>query len=191
MEFFDRFKKKEPRALSAPPAAKPQPLGPALVEIARIITNGDDAVLRDAAACAEDPRGWFEAHQERYEERCIDSPDDLDLVLWLGLADLLEEHGWVCERDWKDELEDFLYFLGHLKGAQSLGLPMEPAWFREDGDIPLWCGILADKWSAQGIQVAAIDIDSDSYVLFPATAGQLSQLRQLADAVGHRIDGIE
>ena len=119
MGLFDMFKAK-----GTPPSepSNAAPLGVALVEIARLISGGDAAVLQETAACAQDPNGWFEAHQERYEERSVDSPHDLDLVQWLGLVDILEEHGWVCERDWKDELEDFSYFLQNLKGFHTLGL---------------------------------------------------------------------
>ncbi len=190
MELLNGFQNRETPSLPPDlPKEAPKPLGPALVEIARMITNGDEAVLREAAACAQDPKGWFAAHQERYEERGVDSPDDLDSVQWLGLVDLLEEHGWVCERDWQDELEDFLYFLENLKGFRALGLELDESWFDEEDDIPAWCTILTEKW--EGVCVAAIDIDSDSYVLFPIAAPQLAQLQKLAEEIGHRIDAAE
>ena len=107
------------RAKETPPPEPPKPeakdLGPVLMEIARIISSGDEAVLRDITACTEDPASWFTAHQNRYEERGVDSVGDLDLVQWLGLVDILEEHGWVCERDWKDEHRD----IAPLKQAED------------------------------------------------------------------------
>ena len=187
MGFFDRFKKNE----TAPEALEPsvKPIGPTVAELARMISSGDEAVLRDITACTEDPAGWFASHHERYEERSVDSPDDPDLVQWLGLVDLLEEHGWVCDRDWKAELEDFLFFLQNLKGYQALQLTLDPDWFDEDEDIPAWCGILSEKW--EGVCVAAIDIDSDCYVLFPTAFPQLAQLQKLAEEIGHRIVAVE
>ena len=121
MGLFGMFRAKETPP-PQPPKTEPKPLGPVLEEIARIISGGEEAVLQDAASCARDPKGWFAAHQERYEERGVDAPDDLGLVQWLGLVDILEDRGWVCERDWKDELEDFSYFLQNLHGFQKLGL---------------------------------------------------------------------
>ena len=183
------------RAKETPPPEPPKPeakdLGPVLMEIARIISSGDEAVLRDITACTEDPASWFTAHQNRYEERGVDSVGDLDLVQWLGLVDILEEHGWVCERDWKDELEDFSYFLQNLHGFQKLGLELDPDWLDEDEDISAWCGVLTEKWAVQGVRIAAIGIDSDSYVLFPATAPQFAQLQKLAGEIGHCIDAVE
>ncbi len=190
MGIFDRMKEQEPAPEDLPaPAAEGKPFGPNVLEIAKLISSGDEAVLKDVSACTEDPAGWFTAHQDRYRERCILSPDDPELIQWLGLVDILEEHGWVCERDWKDELEDFSYFVQNLHGFQKLGLELDPDWLDEDEDIPARCGVLTEKW--EGVCVAAIDIDSDSYVLFPATAPQFAQLQKLAGEIGHCIDAVE
>ena len=198
MGIFDRFKKKgadSDTPATAPtlptPVAAPKLSAPVLIEIARLISSGDEAVLRDVSTCAEHPQDWFEAHQDRYEERGVDSAGDLDLVQWLGLVDILEEHGWVCERDWKDELEDFLFFLQNLKGYQTLHLTLDENLFEPDQDIPAWCNILAEKWKEQGARVAAIGIDSDSYVLFPILIAQFPALQKLAEEIGHCIDLVE
>ncbi|MCI8422483.1 MAG: hypothetical protein HFF50_02965 [Lawsonibacter sp.] len=192
MGIFDFFKKQSPDPAVPPaPAAERKPFGPNVVEIAKLISAGDEAVMADIAACTGDPAAWFEAHQARYKERCVLSADDLEKIQWLGMVDILEEHGWVCERDWKDELEDFSYFVQNLHGSQKLGLEMNPDWFDENEDIPLWCNILTEKWSAQGVRLAAININSDSYVLFPASAEQYSALQTLAKSIGQYIDYVE
>ena len=190
MGIFDHFKKQAPAPeVPSAPEAKCKPFGPNVLEIAKLISSGDKAVLKDVSACTEDPIGWFTAHQDRYGERCILSSDDPELIQWLGLVDILEEHGWVCERDWKDELEDFSYFVQNLHGFQKLGLELDADWLDEDEDIPAWCGVLTEKW--EGVCVAAIDIDSDSYVLFPVASLQLAQLQKLAEEIGHCIDAVE
>ena len=192
MGIFDRFKKQDPAPeTSSAPETECKPFGPNVLEIAKLISSGDEAVMADITACTGDPAAWFQTHENRYMERGVTSADDLELVQWLGLVDILEEHGWVCERDWKDELEDFSYFVQNLHGFQKLGLELDPDWLDEDGDISEWCGVLAEQWSAQGVRMAAIDIDSDSYVLFPAAAPQLAQLQGLAGEAGHRIDYVE
>lgn len=189
MGFFDHFKKNEAAPEPLEPSVKS--IEPTVVELARVISSGDEAVLRDITACTEAPADWFTAHQDRYRERCILSSDDLELIQWLGLVDILEEHGWVCERDWKDELEDFSYFLQNLHGFQKLGLELDPDWLDEDEDISAWCGVLTEKWAAQGVRIAAIGIDSDSYVVFPATAPQFDELQRLAGEIGQCIDAVE
>ena len=192
MILFDRFKKKEASpAASAAPAVERKPYGPNLIEIARLISRGDEAVLRDLTACTGDPTAWYDAHQGQYFERSITSAKDPELVQWIGLVDILEEHGWVCERDWKDELSDFLYFVENLNGFQALGLYICPDWFDADGDIPAWCKILTEKWTSQGVRIAVIGIDSDSYVLFPYPVSQLPTLQRLAGEIGQCIDFVE
>lgn len=192
MGIFDRFKKQNPAPATPPaPTAEPKPFGSRVLEIAKLISIGDEAVMADIASCTGDPAAWFETHRDRYEERGVDSADDTEQVQWLGLVEILEEHGWVCERDWKDELEDFSYFLQNLRGFQQLGLELNRDWFDADGDIPAWCGILTEKWAARGIRVAAVGIDSDSYVLFPAAPAQLTELQKLAGEIGQSIDYVE
>ena len=190
MGMLDRFKKKDAAPEATTPAAERKPFGATLVEIAQAISGGDAAVLKDISACTEDPLAWFEAHQDRYEERSVDSDSDVELIQWLGLVDILEEHGWVCERDWKDELEDFSYFVQNLRGFQKLGLELDQDWLDEDEDISAWCGVLAEQWSAQGVRMAVIGIGSDSYVLFPASVGQLTALQTLAKEIGQYIQDV-
>lgn len=189
MGIFDRFKKQDPAPeTSSAPETECKPFGPNVLEIAKLISSGDEAVLKDITACTEDPADWFISHQDRYRERCILSSDDPELIQWLGLVDILEEHGWVCERDWKDELEDFSYFVQNLHGFQKLGLELNPDWLDEDEDISAWCDVLTEKWAAQGVRIATIGIDSDSYVLFPAAVPQFDELQRLAGEIGQCID---
>ena len=186
MENFEQSKDGTPPAL----ASQEKKTGKsALVEIAALISGEESAVLQSVTSCAENPQGWFDSHREQYSQRCVMSSEDTDLVQWLGLVDILAEHGWVCERDWKDELEDFSYFVQNLHGFQKLGLELDPDWLDEDEDISAWCGVLTEKW--EGVCAAAIDIDSDSYVLFPTAAAQLADLQRLAGEIGHRIDAAE
>ena len=186
MENFEQSKDGTPPAL----ASQEKKTGKsALVEIAALISGEESAVLQSVTSCAENPQGWFESHREQYSQRCVMSSEDTDLVQWLGLVDILEEHGWVCERDWKDELEDFSYFVQNLRSFSALNLELDPDWFDEDEDIPAWCGVLTEKW--EGACVAAIDIDSDSYVLFLTSAAHFADLQRLAGEIGHRIDAAE
>lgn len=159
-----------------------------LAEIAEIISGGDAVIAENITACAGDPAAYFEAHQEQFEERWLHSCEDPDLVCWLALVDELEAREHVCERDWKDEKEDFLYFLGNLTGMKRLDLELQPDWLDEDGDISEWCAILDEKWASQQCCAACIDIDSDSYVVFPCGLPELERLKALAKKAGRRIE---
>lgn len=162
-----------------------------ILAIASAISAGDKIVIEKMKKCLEDTEGYFQEHADRFEERGIDDLEEaegIEEIQWLAMVDVLEENGYVCERDWNDELEDFLYFLGNLKGVSSNGLSIEPEWFDEEEGITEWCIILDEKWEVAGFCVVAIDIDSDSYVLFPCESDKVEELSELAESVECRID---
>ncbi len=185
MRFFNwRKNKKVPCTPSetAPPAlTASSAVCDAMEEISKLIT-GDDLVAVEASRCALDIAGYYSAHEEWYEERGL-GPDDPQLC-WFGLVEILERRHYACERDWKEEKEDFLFFFGRLKGIQRFALPIDPDWFSAEGDIAEWCAVLRDKWAEKRCFAAAFAIDSDSYVLFPCHADDFARLEELAPLVG-------
>lgn len=188
MGLFDRFKRqpeKEGR-VQEPQADWPS----ALAEIASVISGGDGAVLEEVSACAADPAGYYAAHRERYEERSVYDAGGLESIWWLGLVDILEAHSCVCERDWKDEKEDFLYFLENLNGMKRLGLELQEEWFSEEDDISIWSRTIDEKWEPKQCCVGCIGIDSDSYVLFPCRLDTLERLTRLAEQTAYCIEKV-
>lgn len=162
-----------------------------LVAIGKAISTDDKVVTAEIEKCVTDTEAYFEENEERFEERGMEPEDmeeNVEEVRWIALVDILEVNGYVCERDWKDELEDFVQFVGNLKGTKSRELPIDLEWFDEDGDVAEWCKVLDEKWADKGVCVAAIDIESDSYVLFPYEVGKLGELCELAEALERRID---
>jgi len=83
-------------------------------------------------------------------------------------------------------MEEFFYQLEPL--AQKQGLYLNQAWLEEDGDIPLWARTLDQKWQSQGFCLAAMDIDSDSYVLFICQRAILGELVVLSKKINQRFD---
>lgn len=161
----------------------------ALLDIAEIISDGDGAVLEELARCVGDPGAYYAAHCARYEERGVYSAGDAEQICWLGMVDILESRGHVCERDWKDEKPDFLHFFSGLAGTKRLGLEIRGEWLAEDGDIQSWCGVLDGKWAPLHC-CAAIGIDSDSYVLFPCRLDTLERLTRLAEQTAYCIEKV-
>ena len=47
--------------------------------------------------------------------------------------------------------------------------------------------MLDEKWKEKGVCIAALDIDSDSYVIFPILESELDKLMELAEKVDGRI----
>ncbi|EOS63898.1 hypothetical protein C814_00632 [Anaerotruncus sp. G3(2012)] len=159
-----------------------------LEQIAGIITGDDQRAMEEVRLCTREPQVYQQQYCGRYRERGIDLPDAAGNDLqWLGVADILIEHGYAAERDWKDEKEDFIYFLSQLRPFAALGLSIQEDELDEDDGIDAWCEILARQWSAEKVRVADFGIDSDSYVLFLAGEEQLSALQKLAKQIGQWI----
>ena len=193
MGLFDRFKKKPEAAAPETPAGRDiqaKEEKQLFLEIAELISGGDKAVLEEVTACVTDTAGYFAAHQDRYMERGMDGGEDPGIIRWIGLVDILEARGHVCERDWKDEKEDFLYFLGKLSGMERLGLTVQEDWLFEDGDIPVWREIIDSQWKPRQCQVGMIGIDSDSYVLFACTLEDLARREKLAQVTDYSSDKV-
>lgn len=155
------------------------------LEIAQLLTSNQE-ILESLKVCFETPQTYFQEHADRYDERCIDAEDDEATLQWIGLADELLESGSFVELDWNTEREDFLYELESL--VKKYKLPLQEEWLKEDGDIPLWAQNLDQEWESRGFCLAAMDIDSDSYVLFPCQIKDLSSLITLSQKVNQRFD---
>lgn len=156
----------------------------ALLEIARAVSENDAAVLEAVSRCAFDLQEFFTEQEVFFQETGMSRSRPAQELQWRGLTKILEDHGYVCERDWKDEKEDFVFFFGGLKGVRSNGLAIDPDWLDETADIPAWGAILTEKWREKGFAAAFLDIDSDSYVLFPCPTNAYSHLRELAERLG-------
>lgn len=109
---------------------------------------------------------------------------------WQLMTDILETYGYVCTRDWKDELQDFLYFLFRTKAAKAEDICVNSTeWpLPEEGDIPLWCELIDDKLAAKNLAVGCIDTDSDEYTLFICSNEALIALKKVALSINRKID---
>lgn len=195
MGLFDRFKKKQTKTEERISPADQTALEPIILEIANIISNDDTVVMEKVRNCAsgteEDSCPQEHYRQENQKQSCEKETNDFqDLIekRWEELVDILEDSGYVCIRDWKDEKEDFVHFLEELKGFKSLGLSVNAGLLREEGYIGEWSGILDKSWEEENVKIAAIDIGSDDYVLFPCKASALEKLKDLSMKIGKRID---
>ncbi len=193
MRLFDIFRKNNKK--SSPdstinPAKEDAAAEVAIQAITAIISENDSSVLEKVKGCLRDTKSYFKEYTDTFSERGIEKFDDLPLreLQRIAVVDILAENLYVCERDWKDELDDFLYFVGELKGTKEHTLPLKPKWFDRNGDISEWSAIIDDEWKSFGMCLAGIDIESDSYVLFPCKIDKWNELEALAKAVSYRID---
>lgn len=191
MGFFDRFKKQPSARQEAQPTVPAAPLPPSeqpLLDIAAIISHRDPWVMEWIDNCVNDTPAYVEENFHRYMLRGLELEDDPLTLQWIGLVEILMSAYYVCERDWKDELSDFLHVLKDLEGTKQRNLPLEKRWLDPSKDVSDWIERINDHWAARGCCLSVIDIDSDSYVLFPCTKDELSRLQALAKQLGQRIE---
>ena len=98
----------------------------------------------------------------------------------------MTESGDVIELDWKEGFEEFTAQMKNL--ADKNNLELQENRLNSGGNIPDWCEILDEEWNSQGFCVGAMDIDSDSYVMFVCRRETLENLMGLGKKVNQRFD---
>lgn len=183
MRILDKFKKKNEQE-----SQTEKNVDNDLLEIIKIISCNNADILASAQECVDNIAQYYKNHIEDYEDRGISSDEEASFLRWIGCIDLLINSKIVCECDWKEEKSGFVSGISSLRGIVSLALKVDSRWFDEEQEIPQWCEILDEKWKNSDCVVAAFDIDSDSYVMFPCKITDIKKLSELADGVGYRID---
>jgi hypothetical protein len=153
------------------------------IDIARIITHDDKNVMDKIEKLINDPIMYFNNYRSLYEERGIIDSFNIDIVIWLGLVDCLIENNYACERDYKDELDDFVFFMNEM----NYDLKIDKSGLNPDGFIPNWCSEIDNKIQVDNLCIGGIDIDSDSFVMFICDCNKLDYLSQIAKSINHKI----
>ena len=195
MGLFGLFgKKQEPdkpeEKKGEPPAITPEVRRQALLEIAKIISLDDPALMAQAAECVGHPDAYLTTHKDQYADWDF-APGawaDPKRIQWIGLVMMLEEKSHVCCRDWKDERPDFVYFLQELTGTKRLGLELREDWLDEEGDVGQWLEFLNEKWEPEECCVGVMDTNSDSYTMFVCRTAEWRRLVELAAQAGEVIE---
>lgn len=170
-----------------------------IIDIASEISRTDSAesdkeVMEAIHRCVGDIITYCNDHSEEFKDRCPHPEQESATTLkWLGMVDILQKNGYAGELDWKCEFEDFTFSLQEImkkkKGYECLLQSLKDGTFDEDEDITVWCTQLNEV--CQPYAIGCIDIDSDSYVIFPTQKTILDHLKQAAEQIGQRIYLVE
>lgn len=159
-----------------------------LLEIVKIVSSGNAEIMESARQCVENTADYYNTHIDDYQDRWLSDEEETSLLQWIGCIDLLINNKYVCECDWKEEMNEFVFAISSLQGIASLSLHIDSKWLDEEQSIPQWCETFDDKWEKSNCVVAAFDINSDSYVMFPCKKDEIETLSRLAKHFGYRID---
>lgn len=156
------------------------------LRLARLLTNGDMSVLRDMDfADSRSASKFFHSHKQDFAERGINTMSDFAAYdsgkIWLlGLVDILIKHGYACELDWKENIEEFVWAVSQLFAVRAMDLPVDNFGFFEDDDVESWLAKLNETWQTHDFRLLQIDIESDSFVLVPCPLYILDEVMDCA-----------
>ncbi len=149
-----------------------------ILHISKIISHNDSTVINEISNLMNNKDIYIKKSEREIDENC-----SANTLFWLIMVDTLEKYNYICERDWKDEFEDFIYFLSNLK---NFDIDINYDIFNKDESIIEWCQIIDSKYEPKCI--GCIDIDSDSYVLFVSNNDEINELKQLSAEISKKID---
>lgn len=167
-----------------------------IFEVADLLSNGDRELFIKLKQVV------FASHPDDildYIENILDSlafDEFLDKVgesekdnLWLILLTLLEHNDYICVRDKKDRLRDFVHFFDRLQQVRNAGisLKLDSVGLEASGTIPEWASVIDGKVKAEGYCVGAIDRDEHSYTLFFAESAIFDRVSELATKLGYPV----
>ena len=189
-----------------------------LLKIAQLISNNDSDVIIEVEECIDDIQKYVATHLEEYEDRSMTLEDDSEEDLqWLGMVNCLIRNNYVYETDDNVQITEFGWDLKNLCGFKEYGLSLDSKFldvdygvdrydineddeevfdydeeedFIEDDNIIGWCKYLDNKWADENVCIGMININSDSYIIFPIDCDVLEELEDLADSIDRHISSV-
>lgn len=163
-----------------------------ITEFCELLAGDNAKLYSELTNCALDPITYYENHEDDFLERGIDEyeieEEGEEGIRLIGIVDILLGNEWAVELDWKCSLEDFVYFLEGMTIVKRNDLPVNAEEFEEDKNVAAWCKVLDEKWKDEDMCMAGIDIESDSYVIFPYSAHNMSKLVDCGRKCNIRVD---
>jgi len=136
-----------------------------LIELAAIVSNGNEGVVRDVTQLVRDPAGFVEAHKDWYESECADSADDDNadftdvFTYWL-----VESHvGALIERD--TEPGTIRRKLSEMETVLGYPLHISQLDFTGEEEIGELLDLIGTDLESEGFGLYRMDIDADSSLL--------------------------
>ncbi|WP_124099803.1 DUF6630 family protein [Ruminococcus sp. Marseille-P6503] len=180
MGLFNLFKKKKNQ--------QPENTDEVFNRILLTVCGNNSNAAAELKSLNENVRDFAKTHPEYYEGWLTDSDDSEESLKRIGWIEILAKYGCAAMFDHSCDLEDFAYFTNGLVTVQSEKLGFSQEKLDGDGDITRWSEQLDEMWCEKGFCLGCIDIDSDSYLVFPIEISTLERLRELAKSINRRID---
>jgi hypothetical protein len=159
----------------------------AFASLAALLSGGDSAVREAVVQAADDPAAYLETYEETSERLWdVEDPARDPRLPWLALVDRLLAVLRAVEIDWHSAKADVEWSL-----AQLIVWPRVPdvtrraiAALAADASAIETLQEIARLVADDGLRLAAMDIDSDSYVLLLLGTADYEQATAIADKLG-------
>jgi hypothetical protein len=152
----------------------------ALLAIADLLAPRAKHVVAEVTQAFRSPAGYFKTHHRRLSDRSIDKPRAN--LPWIALVDALVAARSLVEIDWKTSGEDIAGSLGKLRAVPKKNV----AWLAKVNDERSTLELLEEcgkkLLASDHLQLAALDILSDSFCLVVVPAADAKRLVALAKA---------
>ena len=160
------------------------------LKIAEIISGNDKSVISELREIYANPQTYIAKYHEQDYMFVEGKMNDFVCDKWWLMADILEIKEYVCKRDWKDELEDFLFFLSGTKRAVSENIKLDQldVPFSESGSIPQWSELIDKELTNRNLAVGNINTESDEYTVFLCAVEELEALKKYAHSIDRKIE---
>jgi hypothetical protein len=155
-----------------------------LLALARLIAPNAKRVAAEVTQAVEQPATYFKAHRKRLDDRNIDKPTK-DLP-WIALVDALTVARSLVEIDWKTSGEDIAWNLEKLVPKKTVAWLAKIDPVDDDRSTLELLELTGQKLLASDkLQLASLDIGSDSFCLVVVPADRAKTLVASAKAAGY------
>lgn len=142
------------------------------VELAKLISNNDGVVVSEVFTKVERYELYYEDKTKDFPYRGMNENTPTELIRWLAMIDVLEEHGYAEEIDWKETAENIFDSLNRIKEKAGIQISTEMDLSFLDGDEEIETletgrilNLIGLNTIENGYSLTNIDMDSDSYVI--------------------------
>jgi len=136
-----------------------------LIELADIVSNGDERVVRDVTLLVRQPEVFVEAYQDWYESQFADSDDDN--------ADIVDVFtSWLVELrigasiDVNAAPKDIIEKLTQMQDTLGYSLGIENLSFTGDERTTDFLDLVGTHLESTGFGLYRMDVEPDNYLLF-------------------------
>lgn len=155
------------------------------IEIVKIISKNDKGSVEEIEKCVNDTEVYYDTVKSEFEQdRAIFDCNDKDTIIWIGMVNNLIRHGYACELDWKEDLDEFKASLSKIKKGNLIDYSK----LDKNDNIEVWCDKINKALKKCNLGISCIDIDSDSYVLFICELDEIKKIEILAKDINHKIN---